>query len=95
MRVNGIQERNLTNAVNKNIVTLLGGKKDNAYADVSLRSSAYAEINKEIKNKFGIPRRGELPAKDYQKAMHFIENWIPSDELLRGINTVNQQIAII
>ena len=94
MRVNGVQERHLTKAVNKAVISLLEGKNSNAYCDRSLRGRTYSEINGEIKDKFGIPRRSELPRKDYQAAMNLIENWIPSNDLRLDINYSNCQLAL-
>lgn len=94
MRVNGIQEKKLTGLVNKVVLRTLGGKGSNAYADKSVRGKAYSEINSRIKNKYGIPRRGELPAKDYDSAMRFIENWTPDYELKQAIKEANQQLIL-
>jgi len=94
MRVNGVQEQNLTKGVNQTVVALLDGKKSKAYEDRSLRSRAYSEINKEIKDKFGIPRRSELPRKDYQAAMNFIDHWIPSNDLKIDIIYLNRQLVL-
>lgn len=94
MRVNGIQEKKLTEIVNKVVVSTLGGKKSNAYSDKRIRGKAYSEINTRIKNKYGIPRRGELPAKDYDSAMRFIENWTPDYELKQSIKEANEQLRL-
>lgn len=94
MRVNGVQENNLTRAVNRSIVAFLGSKESPAYQNNSIRNRAYSEINKEIKDKFGIPRRGELPRKEYSNAMNFIENWIPSFELKDDVEAENRQLPM-
>lgn len=91
MRVNGIQEKKVTELVNYIIVSTLGGKKSNAYKNKSIRGKAYAEINKRIKDRYGVPRRAELPAKDYDSAMAFIENWTPDYELRLMIKEANDQ----
>lgn len=89
MRVNGVQEMKITNAVNRTVVTYLGGKSSQAYQDKSLRSRCYSSINREIKDKFGIPRRSELPAKDYERCLDFINNWILDHELVEEIGWTN------
>lgn len=94
MRVNGIQEKKLTEKVNLIVVTTLNGKNSNAYQDKSIRGKAYSEINKRIKDKYGIPRRGELPAKDYDSAMKFIANWTPDFELKQLIKEANSQMKL-
>lgn len=95
MRVNGIQERNLTETVNYVIVTFLGGKSSNAYKSKSLRGKAYSQLNKEIKRKFGIPRRGELPAKEYHVAIDYIKYWMPDKELVNEIEQLNNQTELL
>lgn len=89
MRVNGIMEMKVTRSVNRAVVTILGGKKSKVYTNRSLRGRAYSGINSDIKRKFGIPRRSELPAKDYEKCMEFIENWIPDAELIADIRAAD------
>lgn len=95
MRVNGIQERNLTDNVNYVIVKFLGGKSSNAYKSKSIRGKAYSQINKEIKKKFGIPRRGELPAKEYDQAIEYIKHWMPDKDLVNEIEQSNDQLKLI
>lgn len=90
MRVNGVQERRITNAVNRVILGYLGGKDSKAYQDMSLRARCYSSINREIKDKFIIPRRAELPAKDYEKCLSFINNWILDSDLEREIEATNK-----
>lgn len=94
MRINGVQEKKLTDNVNKVVVVILGGKKSNAHQDKSIRSKAYSEINKRIKDKFGIPRRGELPAKDYQDAIQLIDDWSPDFQLKEEIKSTNNQLQL-
>lgn len=95
MRVNGIQERNLTDTVNYVVVTFLGGKNSNAYKSKRIRGKAYSQINKEIKKKFGIPRRGELPAKDYDQAIQYIKYWMPDKDLINEIEHSNDQLKLM
>lgn len=95
MRVNGVQEKHLEHAVNKKVIKLLGGKDSNAYRNNSLRGRVYAALNKEIKRKFAIPRRSELAAKDYEKAMNLIENWLIDRELEIEIGNCNNQLQLV
>lgn len=95
MRVNGIQEKKLTELVNRVVLMSLHGKQSNAYKNKSIRGKSYSELNNKIKNKYGIPRRGELPAKDYDSAMQFIENWTPDYELRIEIEQSNKQLELM
>lgn len=94
MRVNGIQEQKITDSVNQVIVSLLGGKDSKAYSDRSIRGKAYSEINRRIKKRFGVPRRGEVPAKDFNECMNLINNWKPDYELQESIKAVNNQLSL-
>lgn len=94
MRVNGVQEKKLTDAVNRKIVTFLGGKESQAYQSHRIRSKAYSSINKDIRNKFGVPRRSEMPAKDYDASLSYIENWMPDYELKQEVMQVNYQLFL-
>lgn len=94
MRVNGIQEQKITDSVNQVIVSLLGGKDSKAYSDRSIRGKAYSEINRRIKKRFGVPRRGEVPAKDFNECMILINNWKPDYELQESIKAVNNQLSL-
>lgn len=95
MRVNGIQEMKLTSAVNKRVISWLGGKESSAYNNRSIRGKVYSAINKEIKRYFGIPRRAEIPAKDYNEAMELIENWELDKQLKEEIVIENNQLINI
>lgn len=95
MRVNGVQELRIDKAVKHKVVSYLGGKDSRAYADRSLRARTFGAINREIKLKFGIPRRAELPAKDYQQAMAFIDSWMIDKVLADEIRQVNQPLKVV
>lgn len=91
MRVNGIQEQRISSAVNKVILIYLGGKNTPAYKDLSIRGKAFSGINRDIKRKFGIPRRSELPAKDYDDCMKYIQGWLMDRSLVHEIESINSR----
>lgn len=93
MRVNAVQETKLTEEVNKKIVGFLEGKKSAAYRDNHIRGKAYSAINKDIRKAFGV-RRKELPAKDFKKAVIFIQNWMIDSELKDEIFNANRQTSL-
>lgn len=95
MRINGIQEKRLGDAVNKVAVGYLGCKESNAYNTPTIRTKVYSAINREIKHKFDIPRRSELPAKDYERAMDLINHWLLDRTLENEIQAVNNQLNLI
>lgn len=92
MRVNGVQEHKLTKSVNQVVITALGGKESAAYLDKSIRAKAYSECNRRIKEKYGIPRRAELPAKEYESCIAYIQKqWSPDYDLKQSIHKANGQ----
>lgn len=95
MRVNGVQEMKLTDAVNRRVLNWLGGKESNAYENRSIRGKVYSAINKELKRYFGVPRRAEIPAKDYTEAMDLIGTWELDKELQITIHNENNQIKLM
>ena len=90
MRVNDVQEDEVSKAVNRVVIGYLDGRDSKAYQGGSLRGRCYASINREIKSKFGIPRRAALHAKDYEKCLRFISNWILDSDLEDEISSINQ-----
>ena len=95
MRVNGVQEMKITKQVNRVVIGWLGGKESVAYQDRSLRSRVYSAINAEIKDKFGVPRRAEVPAKDYLDVMKLISNWEMSYQLKSEVANANNQLKLV
>lgn len=93
MRVNAVQETKLTEEVNKKVVGFLEGKKSAAYRDNHIRGKAYSAINKDIRRTFGV-RRKELPAKDFRRAVVFIQNWQLDNELKDEIFNANRQVNL-
>ena len=93
MRVNAVQETKLTEEVNKKVVGFLEGKKSAAYRDNHIRGKAYSAINKDIRLTFGV-RRKELPAKDFRRAVVFIQNWQLDNELKDEIFNANRQVNL-
>lgn len=91
MRINGIQEMNIKEAGNFAVIRALDGKGSNAYLDKRVRSKTYSAMWRRFKKRFGIPRYGELPAKDYDDAMDHLEEWKPDRELYLEIELVNKQ----
>lgn len=91
MRINGIQEMNIKDAGNVAVIKALGGKDSNAYQDRRVRSMTYSAMWRRFKQKFGIPRYGELPAKDFDNAINHLETWVPDKDLELKIKVVNKQ----
>lgn len=80
---------------NAKIITVLGGKDANAYCDKNIRSKTYRALFSSYRETFDQDRYNDLPMKDYDKAMDFINNWYPPFELQQEIQRVNAQLAIM
>ena len=80
---------------NAKIITVLGGKDANAYCDKNIRSKTYRALFSSYRETFDQDRYNDLPMKDYDKAVGFINNWYPPFELQQEIQRVNAQLAIM
>ena len=80
---------------NAKIITVLGGKDANAYCDKNIRSKTYRALFSSYCETFDQDRYNDLPMKDYDKAMDFINNWYPPFELQQEIQRINAQLAIM
>lgn len=94
MRISGVEEMNVKDKGSSAVLRALGGKESNAYQNIKVRSRAYSEMWRRFKKRFGIPRYGELAAKDFDSAIHFLERWEPDRELELEIEQVNSQTRI-
>lgn len=80
---------------NAKVIEVLGGKKSNAYEDKTVRSRVYRELFSSYCETFNQDRYNDLPMKDFDKALAFIENWYPPFELQQVIQDVNAQMTIL
>lgn len=87
MRISGVQELKIHEAGTLSVIKALGGKETPAYKKLSRK--AFASIWGEYKHYFGVPRYGELPAKQYQEGMDFVSSWQPKQELRMDIKELN------
>ena len=94
MTVDYGQQRNLSNAANSTVVKTIGGVKQQAYKDNSIRSKVFSSIWKGYKDYFNINSYCNTPRIDYQKGIDFLMNWRPDGKLLRDIEDCNNQIAL-
>lgn len=94
MRINGIQEMNVKETGNIAVIKALDGVESNAYQDRKTRSKTYSAMWRRFKKQFGIPRYGELAAKDFDEAMVHLKNWKPDRELAIEIEHINNQTRL-
>lgn len=80
---------------NAKVIEVLGGKKSNAYEDKTVRSRVYRALFSSYCETFNQDRYNDLPMKDFDRALVFIENWYPPFELQQVIQDVNAQMTIL
>ena len=80
---------------NAKIINVLGGKKSNAYRDKNVRAKTYRALFSSYRETFDQDRYNDLPMKDFDKAVDFVNNWYPPFELQQEIRLANAQIAIV
>ena len=80
---------------NAKIINVLGGKKSNAYRDKNVRAKTYRALFSSYRETFDQDRYNDLPMKDFDKAVNFVNNWYPPFELQQEIRRANAQLAIV
>ena len=91
------EQEDLSNAVRKKGVFVLGGKNSNAYKDVSLRKQVYRDIYHEIKRNYGlIDEKGreqgykKLKRKYLAPALEIVKAYEPPIHLANQIESMNE-----
>lgn len=80
---------------NAKIINVLGGKKSNAYRDKNVRTKTYRALFSSYRETFDQDRYNDLPMKDFDKVIDFVNNWYPPFELQQEIQMANAQLAIV
>lgn len=91
MTVDYEQQRALRRAVNRVVVEALGGKTSPAYLDKSTRCKVYSECNKDAQDWFHVNSISNVPRKDFDNAIAYIERWRPCANTVMMIQNVNNQ----
>lgn len=81
------QQRVLENAVNKTVISVLGGKESNAYKEIGRK--VFAECNGDLKNYFKVNFRNDVPKKRFEEAVEYAENWKPCTNTMMRIADCN------
>ena len=80
---------------NAKIIVVLGGKDSNAYRDKTIRAKTYRALFSSYRETFDQDRYNDLPMKDFDKVIDFVNNWYPPFELQQQIQMANAQLAIV
>ncbi|QIZ04263.1 Rha family transcriptional regulator [Limosilactobacillus reuteri] len=95
MGLPGNMAHTFTKKRNAKIINVLGGKDSNAYCDKEVRAKTYRALFSSYRETFDQDRYNDLPMKDFDRAVEFINNWYPPFELQQEIQMVNAQLAIV
>lgn len=89
MNLDYSQQNVLGEAVNKTVLSVLGGKSSNAYR--SIGKKVFAECNHDLKAFFKVNARANVPKKRFEEALKYAENWKPCTNTIMMINNANAQ----
>lgn len=92
MRIDGAQEYALNSQGKAKVLEILGGYESPAYNAVARK--AFAELWRDFKRHFKLPRYSELPKSKFDEAVYFISKWRPSTSLEIEIENYNKQTQL-
>ncbi|WP_208650394.1 ORF6C domain-containing protein [Ureibacillus thermophilus] len=92
MRIDGAQEYALNSQGKAKVLEILGGYESPAYNAVARK--AFAELWRDFKRHFKLPRYSELPKSKFDEAVYFISKWRPSTSLEIEIESYNKQTQL-
>lgn len=97
----GSEADELSKNVKKKGVSVLGGKRSNAYKDNKLRSEVYSDIYNQIKREFGLYDNNGKPTtykalkrRYFNDALEIVDNYAPPKYLEEKIYDYNSQLNI-
>ena len=91
----GPEADEISNAVKKRVVHLLGGKESNAYHDKSLAKKVFIDCYQNLKHNFGdVTTYKAIRRKDSEKAIEVVKNYTPPVFLADQIETANAKQRI-
>lgn len=84
----------LTKAVNKKVVSILGGKHAAAYKDNHFRGKVYMDIYREIKRQFGVSSYKAIKRSDIDFVKQILQNYKLPFALEQEFNNFQNQIEL-
>lgn len=94
MTVDYSQQQALKKAVGRVVVEALGGKAAPAYCDPHVRGKLFSECNRDVQDWFRVNSVCNVPRKDFDKAVEYIQRWKPSTNSVMLIQSVNAQTSL-
>ena len=93
MRIDSRQESIIQRRAKQVVVEALGGKKSNAYKTMSRK--VFSRFWSEFKQFFEVARYGDIPKKQFDEAVEWINMWSPDTSTRVEIVTANRQIELV
>jgi len=84
------QQLALRKKVNAVVIEWLGGKKSNAYKEVSKK--VFSECNRDIQDYFDVNSRNNIPKLRFEEAIVYVDNWEPKTNTRMMIAGWNDQL---
>ena len=94
MTVDYSQQQALKKAVGRVVVEALGGKAAPAYNDPHVRGKLFSECNRDVQDWFRVNSVCNVPRKDFDKAVEYIQRWKPSTNSVMLIQQTNAQTCL-
>ncbi len=82
----------LQDAVNKTVVECLGGKGSEAYREISKK--VFSECNRDLKHRFQVNARNNVPKLRFEEAVEYAKNWRPCTNTQIMIKDCNAQVRM-
>ncbi|WP_342573750.1 ORF6C domain-containing protein [Solibacillus sp. FSL K6-1781] len=89
MRIDGAQEYALNSQGKSKVLEVLGGYESPAYNAISKK--IFAQLWRDFKKYFKLPRYSELPKAKFDEAVYFISKWRPETAMEIEIENINRQ----
>ena len=89
MRIDGAQEFALNSQGKAKVLEVLGGYDSPAYKEFSKR--VFAQLWRDFKNYFKLPRYSELPKSKFEEGVKFIGIWQPNTAVRIEIEFINNE----
>lgn len=89
MRIDGAQEYALNSQGKSKVLEVLGGYESPAYNAISKK--IFAQLWRDFKKYFKLPRYSELPKAKFDEAVYFISKWRPATAMEIEIENINRQ----
>lgn len=92
MPILALECERITNAKNRKVVGIMGGKDSNAYNNNSLRSKVYRDVDSQLRREFGIKTYKAIKRNQCDKAIEIVENYQLPACLKEQIDNENAQM---